>query len=296
MEWEKAMGQVRFLTFSQFHNKNPVAGSTHIRVNQLIKYWPEADLYKYGENPDVLIFQKVYVLPDYTFPKHFKGIKILDMCDPDWMNGLAQVKETVDAMDAVTTSSKPLADFMSQLTDKPVVHIPDRFDLEDVPKPKIHKGKAKSVVWFGYSHNADLLKPAIKVIEELGLKLIVISDHDPFAWRWGSGKLKDGYTYIKYDEETIYHDLQRADYCILPEGNRPVDKFKSNNKAIKALLAGLPVVKDRDGMERMMDGKARNGLYDDKQQSSSYEEIRYYYDVRKSVEQYKELINEIERT
>ena len=79
--------KVSFFTFEAFHAKSNV-GSTKIRVHNLIKYWEEAELYKYGEKPDVMIFQKVYVNKDYKLPVTFPAVKILDICDPDWFEGV----------------------------------------------------------------------------------------------------------------------------------------------------------------------------------------------------------------
>jgi hypothetical protein len=279
---------IRFLTFSQFHNKNPVAGSTHIRVNQLLKYWPEAGLYKYGESPEVLVFQKVYCSLDYQFPKHFPGKKILDVCDPDWLDGITPIKETIDAVDAVTCPTKNMQAFLQQMTDKPVVHIKDRFDLEVLPPPKKHTGEAKTVVWFGYSHNAETLKPAVPIIEEKGLNLLIISEDDPIAYRWASPGFRTKYAYRKYNEATIYQDLQRADFCILPKGTRPVDYYKSENKTVKAQLAGLPVASDMGKFDLYMDGAERQRYVDD-----NWEKVKHEYDVRKSVKEYKELIKRL---
>src|SRR5665213_1716606 len=97
---------VKYLTFEMIHNKNGV-GSTRLRVHNLLKHWPEASLYKYGEKPDVMVFQKVYELSDYHFIKHLDCIKILDMCDADWYDMEFLVKATIDAVDAVTCSSEP---------------------------------------------------------------------------------------------------------------------------------------------------------------------------------------------
>lgn len=284
---------IRFFTFSQFHNKVPPTGSTHIRVHQLMRYWPEAGLYKFGEKPDVMIFQKVYVGQDYKFPANFPGLKILDVCDPDWTDGFTAIKETVDAMDAVTVSSPELKTFIEQLTDKPVVHIPDRFDMAKVPKPKHHMQVAQTVVWFGYSHNAMSLKFAMPLINELGLDLIVISNDDIMAWQWLPGEegekfRKTRYKFIKYEEDTIYHDLQRADFAVLPTGTRPVDVFKSNNRTVKAILAGLPVAHDADQVKGFMVGGVRRD-YLQKHYRKTVEE----YDVKKSVEDYKALIERI---
>lgn len=282
--------KVRFFTYSQFHNKIPPVGSTHIRVTQLINYWKEADLYKFGENPDVLIFQKVYAAQDYQFPLHFEGIKILDMCDPDWLNGATGVKETVDAMDAVTVSSEGLLKFMKQLTDKPVVLIRDRFDIKKIPKPKQHSERAQLAVWFGYRHNAETLRPAMNLIKELGLNLLVIADDDPMAWQWLPGQVGDdfhrqNYKFLKYREENIYYDLQRADFAILPYGGRPIDPFKSNNKTVKAILAGLPVAHDAEQVKGFMVAGVRQDYM-----TEHYKKTLQEYDVEKSVQEYKDLI------
>lgn len=275
---------IRFFTYSQFHGKLEPVGSDYIRVHQLIKHWPDAGLYKYGEFPDCLIFNKVFISQDYKFPKHFENKKVLDICDPMWLEGHAIV-ETCQAMDAVTCPTEALADYLRQFT-KNVVVVPDRFDLDIIPKPKQHKGKAKTVVWFGYSHNSDLLKPAIAIIESLGLKLLIISNDDPIINRWGIRPRDDWYTYKPYNEATIYQDIQQADFAILPNGFRPVDVFKSNNKTIKANLAGLPVAKTKEDVELYMSGKARQEWFD-----NNYAKIQAEYDVRNSVKQMQELIN-----
>lgn len=288
-EWGRGtyMLKIRFLDFSKFNGKKP-QGSTNIRVYQLIKYWPEADIYKYGENPDVMVFQKAYINPDWTLPEHMSCIKILDLCDPDWLGGRVDIRRTVDAVDAITCSSEAIRNFIAQFTDKPVLHIPDRFDMSVLPTPKVHKGKAKKVVWFGYAHNAENLKPAIRIIEEMGLKLTVIAEDDPIAHRWGSPEFKKDYKFVTYDETTIYQELQKADICIMPKGTRPQDEFKSNNKTVKAILAGLPVANDINSLELFIDPEQRNLWIKDK-----YDTIKEQYDCRKSVEELKVLIDEI---
>jgi hypothetical protein len=279
---------VNFFPFTMFHGKKG-AGSTNIRVNQLIKYWPEADLYKYGQKADVMIYQKVYWLPDWRYQEHFDGIQILDICDPDWLEG-SNVRRTIEYMDAVTCPTAELKRFLEQMTDKPVVTIPDRFDISLVPKkPKVHKGEAKKLVWFGYSHNSELLAGAVPTLQRMGLKLTVISDDDPLAWKWAeSDDYKKSYSYHKYNEETIYERLAENDICILPQGNRPKDRFKSNNKTIKAFLAGLPVAKDIDSLEKYLSEDARNeaAVY-------NYDKAKKEYDVQESIKQYQELINKL---
>lgn len=275
---------IRCFSYSQFHGKIEPVGSTFIRVSQMIKYWPEFDYYQYGENPDCLIFQKVYSSEDYKFPAHFQGKKILDICDPDWLDGV-NIVESCHAVDAVTCPTEPLAEFIRQFTAKVVV-IPDRFDIEVLPPPKVHQGKAKTVVWFGYSHNADCLKPAIPLLEAKKLNLIIISNDDPIVNRWGLRDASEYYTYVRYNEETIYAELQKADFAILPDGLRPQDKYKSNNKTIKANLAGLPVAKTPEEVEAYMLAENRKAWFD-----SDYVKIKSEYGIRRSVEEFKELIS-----
>lgn len=277
--------KVEAFTYSRYHGKTESVGSTYIRIEQLYKYWSDFSPYTYGSNPDVLIFQKVFMSPDYRFPAHFEGIKILDICDPMWLEGV-DVVETCNEMDAVTAPTQTIADFIRQFHSN--VHvIPDRYDIEIIPKPKQHTEKAKTVVWFGYSHNIETFKPAVRVIEELGLNLLVISNDDPFINRWSTNK-DHWYTYLKYDEATIWRDLQSADFAILPDGFRPVDPFKSNNRTIRANLAGLPVARDIDEVSLYLDPKERQKWFD-----SNYDNIVKEYDVRLSVEQFKGVIDEI---
>lgn len=284
---------IRFFTYSQFHAKNPPVGSTKIRVNNLLKYWPEAELYKFGENPDVMIFQKVYVTFDYKFIQHFPGIKILDICDPDWRDTPdIFIKETLDAVDAVVTSSQTLADYLQQMTDTKCLEIKDRFDLDEFPARKKHFSEAKTAGWFGYAHNAETIRFAVPSLEARNMNLLIISNEDPAAWRWANKPeqfQKNNYKYIKYsDDVEVRKQIQQADLAVMPKGARPFDRFKSENKTIIAELCGLPVVRDSEELDKMMPGPAR-----EKYIESVYNKLKADYDARKSVEEYKVLIDEI---
>lgn len=282
------MLSIRYLTYSMFHNKDPVVGSTFIRVNQLMKYWPEAKLYRYGENPDAIIFQKVYAAYDYKFPKHFEGIKILDICDPDWMEGL-DVADTARAMDAITCPTEAMAQFMRQLTPSPVYVVPDRWDMANFKRPpKEHRNEAKTVIWFGYAHNAETLKPALRTINELGLNLVIVANDDPILHRFDVRDPKEYYRYVKFSQESIDSELRKADFAILPGDFRPFGRFKSDNKTTKAILNGLPVAKDGEQVRAFMSGENRQKWIDE-----NYATIKEEYDVRKSVQQMKDIIAEL---
>lgn len=277
---------ISFMSMEAYHGKKGV-GSTRLRVHQLIKYWPEAELYRYGTFPEALIFQKVYVSYDFQFPKHFENVKILDICDPDWMDGIS-IKDTLDAMDGITVPTESLAQFLGQMTNKPIKVIPDRHDIALAPKIKVHKGKIKKAVWFGYSHNAELLRFVVPTLDRLGIELTVISQENPYADRWATEKFK--YVYKKFDEETLYAQLQQADICILPLGDRPRDRFKSNNKTVIAWLAGLPVVNDIEMLEKMQSPEARNTEAKLKRELAEKE-----YDCIISINELKDFIAELKR-
>lgn len=274
---------VRFFTFSAYHGKGQV-GSTQLRVTNLLKYWPEAELYKYGEKVDVMVFQKVYMQTDYRLHEHLDCIKILDICDPDWLDK-QNIVETINAVDAVAVPTKSMQKFIMQLTDKPVRIIKDRHDVDNIKTPKHHMGKLKRLVWFGYKQNVELLRGALSYIAKHEYILTVISNDDPALERYEE-KLK--YEFVKYDEDTIQKELKKNDACLLPKGNRPEDMFKSNNKTTRAWLAGLPVVKSADEIEAIIESKPRQALA-----KECYNKAIKEYDCKQSVAEYIALINEL---
>lgn len=282
--------KVLWQTFEQYHNRKGT-GSTKIRVHNLLKYWDEAELYKYGEKADVMIFQKVYCTYDYKFPINYPGIKILDTCDLDWQDTPdVYIKETIDGMDAVTVPTEPLQKLLQQMTDTPVRVIKDRFDLAEFPTTKKHFGETKTAVWFGYMHNADLIKHAIQSLERRGIHLIVISNQDPVSYKYAINpdEYEKRYTFLKYNQATIYKDLQKADVCILPKGNRPQDRYKSENKTVIAQLCGLPVVTTADELDALKTSEARSKAVD-----KSYNTVKEEYNCIRSINEYKRLIKEI---
>lgn len=280
--------KVSFFTWSMWHGKEP-SGSVRLRVNNLLPYWSEADNYKYGEHVDVMIYQKVYWQPDWSFMAEFKGIQILDISDPDWLEW-AYIGQTLEYMDAVTCPTENLANFLRQLTDKPVVVIPDRHDIAKVPPLKTHQGEAKKLVWFGYAHNASTLNPALHYIEREDVELTVISNKDPSHGFIAADpkKIANKYTFVQYDDATKYKDLAEHDILLMPKGMRAIDYYKSNNKTTTAWLAGLPVAQTAEDIARFKTAEARNI-----EAKKNYDIARRDYDIKLSVNQYKRLIDEI---
>jgi len=218
---------------------------------------------------------------------------IVHNCDPDWTEN-PTVNETVKYVDAITCPTEPFVKHFSKYTDKPIVVIPDRLDMEYYKKQKEHKGDAKKVVWFGYSHNSGVLQQAIPTLRELKMKLTVISDD--FKIFIGSNDDKDLFNFIKYDEKTVNRDIiKHGDIALLPpatlddNGEVPYrSRFKSNNKTINSWGLGLPVATNAEELEHFI--PAVNRI---KEADERWEEVKAKYDSKLSVIQYLDLIKQI---
>lgn len=270
------------------HGKQDLA-SSRIRGKWIIKYWSEAEEYVNGKKYDVIIYQKSYLV---EMAKAFDGIKIFDLCDPDWVNQ-ELVMEMIEECDAVTCSSPGLTDYLKTITKKPVYYIPDRIDMEYVGRrKKVHRGQAKEVVWFGYSHNSHVLKSAIYALKRYKLKLSLITEQmttiTAYADKKDERRIPERWT--KWNLDTFCDEVLKSDICIMPGSLRPNDRFKSNNKTILAQALGLPVANTADDLKRLLDPKKRQEEADKR-----YKEAREEYDVRKSVAQLKKIINEIKK-
>lgn len=268
--------------------KNSV-GSSRIRGSWLLNHWKEAEEYKIGKKYDAIIFQKAY---NIEFLKVYEGIKIFDFCDPDWLEK-RPVKEVIELCDAFTTSTPALAEFLSQMTDKPVVCVPDRVDLTQFLQQKNHEGTAKTVGWYGYDTNQRTIDQCLIALKNLGLQLRVYSNAPYYPQTSIQGIDGDwiarNISNIKYDYETINDELLTSvDIIINPRLETGRFKYKSNNKTLTAWALGLPVAETSDELAIMMDADARKAEADKRT-----EELKENWDVRQSVEQMKNLIDEL---
>lgn len=278
------------LTFEMFHGrKENSIGSSKIRGTWMMNYWDELERFKMGKEFDFVIFQKAYWR---EYVKEFKGIKILDICDPDYMNWQYRIKEFTDDCDAVVTSTQALADDMKNfITDIPVVCIPDRLDLKELDNMKIkeHTEVAQWVVWYGYSTNFEMLGGIEYHLKKNNLGLMVISDNE-YILQGGYKETDVPLKNIKWNSETINENIQLGDMVINPTSKKGKWKFKSNNKTIMAWGLGMPVAVSPDDFVKFKDPIERT-----KEVVIRQKEIREKWDVKKSVEEYKELINSIKK-
>jgi len=271
-------------TFENQHGRKDI-GSSRIRGYWLVKYWEDAEIFVQGKDYDAVIYQKAYWI---EHAKHFDGFKILDLCDPDFLHWQYKTVEMIKECDVVTTSSEALRDSIKNFTDKPVIYIPDRMDLEFHKQKKIHTDKAKTVVWFGYSDNFEMLKPTIPHLVKLKLDLIVISNKGFLLPAQFIGKIQ--VTNYPWSLETVNDDIVRGDILINPQSEKGKWKYKSNNKTTTGYLLNMPVAQNIADLKRFIDPVERNKEAKEKLEIATRE-----YDVKKSVIEYKKIIEELNR-
>ena len=270
------------ILFEVWHNRKNI-GSSRYRGHWWVKYFKELELFKQCKKYDFVIFQKCYWL---NYMKVYDGIKILDLVDPDWLEG-KPIKEIANLIDAFTCCTEKLATFLRQLTDKPVVVIPDRQDLEYCKEKKIHRGRAKSCVWFGYSHNSHVLTQTIPYLTELGLDLTVISEKYTTVCD-GKESFKQNEKWKKWQLDTSGREIIKHDIVLMPHSFKSRDQFKSNNKTTYSWAIGMPVATNFDELKRFIDEAERK-----KEAEKRLKEVKEHYDIKQSVIQLKGLINEL---
>ncbi len=277
------MKTVGFWLFSNVHNK-PETASSRIRGKWLIKYWPEAEEFHYGHKYEAIIYQKVY---ETEHAKVYDGVKILDICDPDFLDPKIPFMEMAELCDVITTSTDALRDVVQKWTTKPVVTINDRHDLEYFREHKIHRLKAKEVSWFGYSHNSKALKTVIPHLVSRNLGLSVISDK---AIELDAEERLLTNRFTEWTLETVNKEIIKSDFVIMPGSRDPNSRFKSNNKTINAYLLGMPVAVCVEELDRYLDPKNRQEDAD-----KNYDMAVKEYDVKVSVQEMKDLIEKIKK-
>lgn len=259
-------------------------GSSVIRGMWLSESWIELDMWEEGNKYDFIIFQKV-IWNDYF--RTYDGIKILDLCDPDWMMGSLEIVKASKMVDAITVSSPGLYEFVSKIVDIPVVHIPDRVHPA-LMNNKLHSGRAERVVWYGYHHNAEVVLPTIlPALAKRGLKLLVVSDA-PFETSNNFGVDIENRL---FDWGTLKYDLQYGDMILNPQNFGGKFKYKSENKTYIAWAMGLPVVKNVEDLDRFMDADERR-----KEINARQAEVREKWLIEHSVTQFSTLIDDLCRT
>jgi len=277
-----------FVTFeSQSNRPRGSVGSTRIRCRWLYDMWEDAEDYQIGKKYDALIFQKVYW---DKMMEEFKGIKIMDLCDPDWMQG-RDVMKYCNMADAVVTSTQALADYIKKFVKgKPVICIADRVKMsEHEPyRKKEHSPTIRKAVWFGYLHNTVYIEAVLRHLAKRGISLTVIADKALCVPDDLDLELKN----VGFSYPNVHEEIAKADVAIMPIAGE-VDlrgSFKSNNKTLTCWALGVPVVQYPDDFDKLATKESR-----EKYAEEHYQEILDNWTVEKSVQEYKDLIGGIKR-
>lgn len=282
------MVQYAILPFSHFNGVNKVVGSSFLRAEGIVNNADDFEIWKHGKKYDGLIFQKVYWK---EMMQLFKGPKILDLCDPDWLNGSVNIIEIEKYFDAITCSSNELTDAVKKMfPHKIIIHVPDRLDFNVYPPARAkHNEMVKKLVWFGFIHNAhETLKQFSTVIEKYDLELTIIADN-PYTQKDAIYELQPGY--LPFNRHTAYAIIQQHDVVLNPRSAKLSFKYKSNNKSVVSWKLGLPVAETVDQLLTYFELNERIKEVTKKQLL-----VTQYYNITSSIDQYRSIFEEIKRT
>lgn len=279
---------VGFVTFDR--DRKEKTGSARIRAHNLIDYsGNEFEEFVVGKKYDAVVYQKNYW---YDHAEVYQGIKILDICDPDWLAGQTTIEivRFINLMTGIVANTDKMADYIKKLTDKPVTVIEDRHDMASMKQERIHKGEAKSVIWFGYSHNAKRLKDFIPALTKLGLKITIMSNEYVSLSDHGNEDFKDNENFVYWPDtiEKVNLEIIKHDICLLPTSKRWSEQYKSNNKTTHAWALGMPVANYTEDLERFMNEDERN-----MEKELRMAKTRKDYDCKISVNEYKAFIGNL---
>lgn len=280
-----------FVTFEDFHGRKDI-GSSRIRARWLVERWADAgpdlgraEIFKFGRKYDAVVYQKAYW---WQHAEAFKGVKILDVCDPDFLQWGYPIRRMIDACDAVTCPTEKLAVGLADFAGgKPVWIIPDCvLDPGRLPL-KQHRGDLGTIAWFGNYENFPVLDGAVPAIVKRDLELLVISNKafTPLAKLAGEKlKLRN----LPWSPDTWQNDLLKADLVINPRSNAGAFAYKSDNKTVQAWALGLPVALNDKEIDAMASAEARTE--EGARRRRWVEENR---NVKEAVKLMKELIAEL---
>lgn len=277
--------KVGFFLFEDVANKKDVA-SSRIRGTWVIEAWnrlygPECEKFVYGTKYDAVVFQKAY-LSDYA--ALYDGVKILDICDPDFYALDINFNEMASQVDYITCSSPELTEMVKSMTETSVMYIPDRHKSSFFHGRKEHRGTAREVVWYGYSHNSKALKDIVEVLVRNDLALSIISDQEIKVGE--DTGLKERWT--KWNLNTVNQNIKKSDFVIMPGISSPMHRFKSNNRETNAWWLGMPVAHTLYDLVLFRDPEVRNVVA-----QANYAKAQEHYNVQESAAQMRKLVSGI---
>jgi len=278
---------VGIFTFSKKHGR-PIerCGSSIWRGKWYVDNWPEAEYYVEGKKYDVVIFQKVWWRELY---EQLDCIKVLDLCDPEWLMAGWPIVEMSYLVDAIVVASDGLYNALKPIInpDCELVWINDRVDFQQFGKgmkKQYTSDTVSKIGWFGYFGNGEkTLQQVIYSLREHDLKLKIISDN--------TIEYPDFEQYIEnveFNWETLPYEMLDCDLMLNPPILSPYSKYKSQNKTYLAWALGLPVATNGDELRELLDMVYLRG-----QSHRVYDLVRLEYDVKQSIKEYKDLIDRL---
>jgi hypothetical protein len=258
-------------------------GSSRIRGRWLWEAWDELEEMQMGRKYDFMIFQKAYW---FEMAREFDGIKILDICDPDWLDH-DNIFNFMKLMDGIVTSTPEIAEYIKQQLPERIVikHIPDRIKMEEHQNVKVgHQKTLSKVGWFGYSRNYTYVSAGIDTLLKEGIEVHLHMD---------SEIKKSGVVYHKYDYKTLHDDIIRYDAMLMEVDRDKHDlrgRYKSPNKLITCYALGIPVIQTIKDLERLKTQEAR-----EKEAAEKLEYVKNEWDIKKSVTEWKALIKQLSK-
>ena len=217
---------------AQFISGAAVTTWDEIRAGQL----PRADAYVFQKLVDVTLMCRL---------RDSGAIVVWDVCDPAWWFNPTDAREAAGVAHAVVASSWPLADNFAEWSGLSTRCIPDRVLLAHFPRQALHGDRTPvRLIWFGASQNRIALYAAAANLSRLrangcDVTLTIFDDapHVPVGYLESDMPIH----YVRWALHQENEVLAAHDIALLPPYPGPWGAVKSNNKAITAMAAGLPV-------------------------------------------------------
>jgi hypothetical protein len=234
------------------------SASSRIRVDYLVKYWHDAEVWsrQWGTESrtwrdyDVYVFQKAYSSEMIQAAGELKAVGkkiVFDLCDAEWVYPSREknLRDMMKLADHVTCSSFYIMEYVIRNYHRPATLILDRYDLARYPREKMkHHTESKwpTIVWYGNRNTAQylsLIEPAILRIQP-PFNLLLIAD-ELGAWL-PAPTHQYKLHFRKWDLSREIENITTGDVVISPHGDDDIGKAKSDNKTSLAWALGMPVV------------------------------------------------------
>ncbi len=254
------------------------SASERFRCDWLLPYLP-ADKYNGHQkldDYDVIIYQKAHSLEMLNLAKKYKNkkVQIYDNTDPDFI--FNDLKEFVNCMDFVTTSTQATAKGF-EIYGVPSYVIPDRHELSYYREIKVHRQIDNPLfVWFGYADNFVRIEPLLPILKGHKFELKAVCEQPV---EYGN--------FVAWNKNTINKEIIEGDIVLnLPDNYG----YKSNNKTTTAWCLGMPVVEKITQIFEFLECEDRV-----KEAEKRLKQVQEEYNIKRSAEEILYLIEQYKK-